>query len=80
MVASTIEQQILEQVRRLNDDQKRDALNYLKSLTDIHPPRGTPAAEFIASALAANFDHQDLQEIMQAIEEDCERIDPDGWQ
>ncbi len=77
MVTSTLEQQILEQVHRLDDEQKRELLNYARMLSQQETPRGTPAEEFIASAIAANFDHKDLQEITQATEEDCERIDAD---
>lgn len=78
MVATTLEQQILESIRQLDDQQKREVLNFARALENR--PKGMTGEESIAFASPLHFDHEDLRLIEQAIEEDCERIDIDGWQ
>ncbi len=80
MVGVALEKEILEQVERLNLEQQRMVLDFARELAESGRSRGTPAEEFFASAAEAKFDATSLQEIQQAIEEDCERIDLDGWQ
>lgn len=80
MVGASLDKEILEQVERLNQEQKRQVLAFARDLAESSRLRGTPAEEFFASAAEAKFDAASLQEMQQAIEEDCERIDLDGWQ
>ena len=80
MVGLSLEKEIIEQIERLDQEQKRKVLDFVRDLAQPGRLRGTPAEEFFASATEAKFDSVSLQEIQQAIEEDCERIDLDGWQ
>lgn len=40
--------------------------------------KGTPASEFLS--LAGSISREDMEAIERAVEEDCERIDPEEWQ
>ncbi|HMB95773.1 MAG TPA: hypothetical protein VKK61_07015 [Tepidisphaeraceae bacterium] len=42
-------------------------------------PEGTLGEDFIAAARKLNFSTEDLEQMERAIEEGCERVDPDGW-
>ena len=82
MAEISLEQQISEQVGQLDTENKQRVLDYVRALAadKSTAPRGTPGAEFVAAAAAANFDPDDLRQIAQAIEEGCEQVDLDGWQ
>jgi hypothetical protein len=45
----------------------------------VTTPPGTPADEFLRAIRDMNMSQADLREMEQAIEEYCERVDPDGW-
>jgi hypothetical protein len=72
MVEMSIEKQILEQVERLNLEQKRKVLDFARTLGETKSLKGTAAEAFATSAATVKFNPQDLQEIVQAIEELCE--------
>jgi len=76
MVDSTLEQRLVEQFRRLTAEQQRQLLNYAQTMTR---PRGLSGREMIALARKVAFPPEDLVEMEQAIEEDCERVDWNGW-
>lgn len=76
MVNSALEQQLIEQFRHMTAEQQQQLLDYARALTR---PRGLTGREMIELARAAAFLPEDLAEIEQAIEEDCERVDWDGW-
>jgi len=80
MAREKVDEQIIEQIARLNLEQKQRLLNYARTLASPVELHGTPGKIFAASALAAGFDPDDLREIGQTIEESCERIDLDTWQ
>ena len=42
-------------------------------------PKGSTLAEMLEAARQVNFDKQSLREMTAAIEEDCERVDPNEW-
>ncbi|HEY1628618.1 MAG TPA: hypothetical protein VGF52_02095 [Tepidisphaeraceae bacterium] len=42
-------------------------------------PQGTLAEDFVAAARKLKFSTEDLDQMQRAIEEGCERVDPDGW-
>jgi hypothetical protein len=78
MATIPIREQIISQLDRLSPEQQKQLLDYSLSLQRQGPP-GIPGHELIARAREINFSSEDLAEITQAIEEDCERIDWDEW-
>jgi len=42
-------------------------------------PQGKTLEEMLAAAKEVNFPKEDLKEIQRAIDEDCEKVDSDGW-
>ncbi len=79
MATTPIRDQIINQLDRLSAEQQKQVLDYSLSLQQKRPP-GIHGDELIARARVINFSPEDLAEITQAIEEDCERIDWNEWQ
>ena len=73
-----VKEEIIRQLEYLNDDQLRQILGATMSVQGKLPP-AIPGDVLIADARRINFPKEDLAEIARAIEEDCERIDWDGW-
>jgi len=71
MTDMTLEQEILEVVRRLNTQQQREALEYLR---DLEQPKGEPGWLFIERTRDIHIEPDDLKAMADAIEEDCERV------
>ncbi|HQE17185.1 MAG: hypothetical protein WBH90_12350 [Aggregatilineales bacterium] len=71
MTNSTLEDQLIEQIRRMNREQQQQMLDYAQSLLR---PRGLSGKEMIELARQLNFPKEDLEEMRAAIEEECERI------
>jgi hypothetical protein len=78
MTDQVYKQELLEQVNKLDDERQRRLLNYARLLANAPQIRGESGKSLIASA--GMFGKQDLEEMQQAIEEDCERIDWGGWE
>ncbi len=78
MVDRPLEQTLIEQIRRLNDEQQKQVLSFIQNI-DRPAHQSIPGSELVKRAKAINFDPDDLVEIARAIEEDCERIDWDEW-
>jgi hypothetical protein len=72
------ESELLDQVHQLDDEQLYRLLNYARLLAKVPQMRGESGKSLIASV--GMFGKQDLEEMQQAIEEDCERIDWGGWE
>jgi len=70
---------IISQLDRLTPDQQKQLLDYALRLQENLPP-SIRGEDLIALAHEIDFPPDDLAEIIQAIEEDCERVDWDGWQ
>jgi hypothetical protein len=75
-VMAAIEQEIIEQIRRLNPEQQKQVLNFVRELSY---EKGETGREFIERTKGINFPKEDLEEIARIIEEDEERIDWDDW-
>ncbi|MBI3990358.1 MAG: hypothetical protein HY347_12175 [candidate division NC10 bacterium] len=56
--------------------EQRQVLEFARSLRRRHI-RGTPGAKVLE--LAVGIDPEDLKRMEEAIEEGCERIEPDEW-
>ena len=70
----TLAQQILKEVDQLNSNQQREVLGFARSLRLQGGRSGRDLLRF-AGTIAAT----DLKEMSDAIEADCERVDPDAW-
>jgi hypothetical protein len=78
MLNPALEHELLEELHRLNDEQQRRVLAFARELAGATTPRGVPA-EQVFRAAEGLFTKEEVAEMMAAIEEDCERIDYDGW-
>ncbi len=76
MVSPAIRQKLLERLDQLPLPQQRRVLDFADALVQTKP-RGVPGKE-LAKHIGL-FDEQSLREMQEAIEEHCERIDPDKW-
>jgi hypothetical protein len=74
MVQTSYEQEILEQLHSLNADQQRQVLQFVRSLS---APEGIPGKALLR--FVGMIPTDDLAIMAQAIEEDCENIDLNGW-
>jgi hypothetical protein len=73
---AAIEQEILEQIQKLNPDQKKQVLDFVQKLNQ---PKSETGKEFLERTKHIKFPKEDLEEIARYIEEDEERIDWDDW-
>ena len=71
---AAIEQEIIERISKLDAEKQKRVLEFVRSLA-LSP--GIPGEELIARAHQANFDPTDLEEMQRAINEGCERIEPE---
>lgn len=76
MATLSVTQQILTQLERLTPEQQQQVLDFAQGLAR---PVGESGDELIRSAQGLDFSPEDLAEMAQAIEEDCENINPDAW-
>jgi hypothetical protein len=72
MSATTLEQEIISLVQRMDDVQRQQVLDYMHALTR---PKGEPGWQVMQHAREIGFSTEDLREMENAIEEWCERID-----
>ena len=73
-----LENEILNVLHRLNAEDQQKVLDFARNLPTSSRPRGVPASQLFQLAEGL-FEHEDVEEMMKAIEEDCERIDYDEW-
>jgi hypothetical protein len=73
-MSQTIKEQIIEQVDRLDDSRQQQVLDFARRLT---APAGTPGRNLLQ--FAGSIDPADLEAMSQAIQEDCEQVDPNAW-
>lgn len=71
-----IEKEILESLRDLSEMELSRVLAYVRSVKKS-PLRGVPGKEM--TKFAGLFPPDVIEEMRLAIEEGCERVDPDGW-
>jgi hypothetical protein len=73
-VTKTVKDEIIEQVDRLDAPHQRKVLDFARRLTE---PTGTPGQNLVR--FAGSIDPADLDAMSRAIEEGCEKIDPNAW-
>jgi hypothetical protein len=78
MVDSQIYSELIKQLDHLPIVQQRRVLEYARSLlSSPTTPRGIPGKELLR--FAGTISKEDGQAMMDAIEEECERVDADEW-
>jgi hypothetical protein len=75
MSYTELQTELLKRINQLSEEEQRQVLKFANNL----PPSDQKehAAHFLD--LAGTLDHESAQEMLQAIEEDCERIDTNEW-
>ena len=73
-MGNTVKDQIIEQVDRLDEAQRRQLLEFARRLM---PVAGVPGRTLMR--FAGSIDPMDLEAMSQAIQEDCEKVDANGW-
>lgn len=75
-MAQTVESELREQLLKLPLEQKQKVLEFTRSLvsTQVHGVPGDSLLRF-----AGNICEEDLNAMKEAIEESCEKIDPNEW-
>lgn len=71
-----VKQEIARQVERLPPDMQAQVLRFAASLLAAGPV-GEPGAAL--RQFSSSLDPLSARQMMQAIEEECERIDPADW-
>lgn len=76
MVSSTVEKELHQQLEHLPLGQQRRVLDFARALAaaQSHGVAGEKLLRF-AGAISAD----DLKTMSQAIEDDCEQVEADGW-
>ncbi len=77
MEKSTTIQEIVERLEKLTPGKQRQVLDFTLELSG-ESPKGIPLQELLEFA-AGLFPPEDLEEIKQAIEEDCGQVDESEW-
>lgn len=76
MAEPAIKKQILNDLERLSPEQQKRAAELVHGL--VSPlPKGTPGRDLVR--FAGILDDESAREMMEAIEEGCERVDLDEW-
>ena len=73
-MTKTVKDEIIEQVSRLDAPKQRKVLDFARQLG---VPAGTPGHNL--KHFVGSFDRADLDAMSQAIQEGCEKIDPNAW-
>jgi len=76
MIDAQIQAELLQQLAQLPLPLQHRVLDYARSLATA-PPADVPGRGFLS--LAGCMTPEEADEMLRAIEEDCERIDPNEW-
>lgn len=68
--------EVMDELRRLDESERRQVLEYARSLSE-RPPRGTPGEALLKYSGVWSDGLAD--DVAAAIEEGCERVDLDAW-
>lgn len=71
---TTIIDRVVREMENMPHDQQYRVLKFVRTLTT---PRGVPGKDLLK--FAGTISPEDLRLMSEAIEEECERIDPDEW-
>ena len=76
MEKSTIIQEIVQRLENLSPQQQQEVLDFTMELSG-ELPEGTSIKEFLK--FAGTIPLEDIEEMKQAIEEDCGQVDASEW-
>lgn len=76
MKNSPLKQELFQVLAQLPEERQRQVLHFARSLAPP-PPVGIPGKQLLRFAGMLNA--QEAKALSQAIEEGCERVDPDAW-
>ena len=71
-----LERELHERLSRLRPDQRLQVLEYARALSE-GPRRGVPGESLLR--FAGTLSPEQAEELTRAIEDGCERVDPDAW-
>ena len=74
MSTTNLKSHLLSEIDRLTLPQQQHLLKIARGMSH---GEGTPVSRLLR--FAGSIPREDLQEIAAAIEEGCERVDPDAW-
>jgi hypothetical protein len=76
----TLQGELLSYLGQLGSDDQARVVDFARTLADSKATKrvGVPGKDLLR--FAGTIPHDDLMEMQQAIEEDCERIFPSEWQ
>ena len=77
MVDAEIRSQLLAEFDRLSVPSQRQILEYARSLSSAKLPPGAPGKAL--ADLFGSISDADADEMLKAIEEGCESVDPHEW-
>ncbi len=70
---------MISRIQSMSVDQQRKLLSFAQQIQQELPP-GIPGSVLIERARQIDIPKEDLLEMANAIEEDCGRVDIDGWE
>jgi hypothetical protein len=73
---SAVEAKVMEQLETLPEEMQQRVLEYVHAL-QLLARRGVPGTRLLP--FAGTIAQDDLELMRQAIEEECERVDPNDW-
>lgn len=76
MIESEVRNELFKQLERLSPAKQWQVVGFARSLAE-RAPKGVPGEKLLRFAGAMT--HQEAEEFLKAIEEDCERIEGDEW-
>ncbi len=80
MTVASLKEQIIRQLDHLTPIQQAQLLEVARKLQQSTLPEGVPGEVLIANMDRFRFPPGAVDEMMQAIEENCENVDLDGWE
>ncbi len=76
-MSAQLQEQILDQLRRLPENQQEKVLHYAQALVEGTKPIGRPGKDLLR--FAGSIPAEDIERMAQAIEEGCGRVDLNKW-
>lgn len=73
-MSQTIREQIIEQVDLLDDHRRKQVLEFTRRLAAPSGTAGRTLMDFVGS-----IDPADLDAMASAVQEGCEKVDPNAW-
>jgi hypothetical protein len=81
MTMDSVRDRLLDELNHLTPVQQEKLLDYARQMQQGSTlPPGTPGKIWLAKMDEFEYDPEAVNDMMRAIDEDCERIDWDGWQ